>query len=330
MDTSIASTLRILKTATLDLSLNLESWISDTVASFALKIINKAGHKFPSGYPARRAFVQFVATSMEGDTLFKSGMLDPNYELMGHDPVTEPHHQVITQESQVQIYEMVMHDVQGNRTTFLERARTKAKDNRIPPLGFTSTSSVYDTVFVAGVTGDDDFNKEAGAEGSGSDMVRYQVRVPGGNKLTAAVNVYAKVYYQSVPPRWVSEMFQVNTPEINSFESMYMAADKAPVEVASSQLLFVLTPNMSVQEAESGASIIIGPNPSPDGLFRFAVSAGLNITKVSVYDMAGRKIDRISNPGPSEWEYLLQAPAGQYLVELETNKGTFVKKIIKQ
>jgi hypothetical protein len=330
MDTSIASTLRILKTATLDLSLNLESWVSDTVASFALKLTNKAGHKFPSGYPARRAFVQFVATSMEGDTLFKSGMLDPNYEVAGHDPVTEPHHQLITQESQVQIYEMVMHDIQGNRTTLLERARTKAKDNRIPPLGFTSTSSVYDTVYVAGVSGDDDFNKEAGAEGSGSDLVRYRIKVPGGNQLTSAINVYAKVYYQSVPPRWVSEMFQVNTPEINTFESMYMAADRAPVEVASAQLLFVLTPNMSVHEAETGSAITIGPNPSPDGLFHIVASAGLEIRKVNVYDLVGRKIDQITKPGPAQWEYLLRAPAGQYLVELETNKGVFVKKVIKQ
>lgn len=330
MDTSIASTLRILKTATLDLSLNFESWVSDTVASFALKLTNKAGHKFPSGYPARRAFVQFVATSMEGDTLFKSGMLDPNYELVGHDPITEPHHQLITQESQVQIYEMVMHDIQGNRTTLLERARTKAKDNRIPPLGFTSASPVYDTVMVVGVTGDDDFNKEAGAEGSGSDLVRYRILVPGGNQLTAAINVYAKVYYQSVPPRWVSEMFQINTPEINSFKSMYMAADRMPVEVASAQLLFVLTPNMSVQEAETGSAITIGPNPSPDGLFRLVASAGLDIKKVSVYDMAGRKIDQVSSPGPAQWEYLLRAPSGQYLLELETNKGIFVKKVIKQ
>lgn len=330
MDTAIASTLRILKTATLELNLNLEGWISDTVASFALKLTNKAGHKFPSGYPARRAFVQFVATSLEGDTLFKSGVWGPDFELAGHDPVTEPHHQIISQESQVQIYEIVMTDINGNRTTLLERARTKVKDNRIPPLGFSSSSPVYDTVFVAGVSGDDDFNKEMGAEGSGSDIVRYMIRVPGGNQLTASINVYAKVYYQSVPPRWVADMFGVNNPEINAFKAMYLAADRTPVEIASAQLLFVLTPNMSIQEAETGSAITIGPNPSPDGFFRFTASAGIEIQGVRVFNPAGQLIDQFRNPGPAQWEYLLRGPSGLYLVELETNRGRFVKKVIKR
>eukprot|EP01034_Spumella_vulgaris_P014883 gene14883-19015_t len=157
-DSTIANTNALLQTGTLDMNLSLDGWLSDTVAAFSLRLLNKAGHKFPSGYPSRRAFMQFVATTLEGDTVFKSGLWDPTYELVGHDAVTEPHYQTITDNNQVQIYEMAMADVAGNRTTLLERANTLLKDNRLPPQGFVSTGSLYDSVEVVGVTGDTDFN----------------------------------------------------------------------------------------------------------------------------------------------------------------------------
>ena len=46
-------------------------------------------------------------------------------------PTYEPHHDVITQGDQVQIYEMVMGDVNGDVTTVLERA--EGPDQGQPP-----------------------------------------------------------------------------------------------------------------------------------------------------------------------------------------------------
>lgn len=331
-DSSIANTRHLLGTATLDMNLRFDSWLSDTVAAFTLRLENKAGHKFPSGYPSRRAFVQFVATTAEGDTVFKSGMLDPDYELVGHDAVTEPHYQTISDQNQVQIYEMVMADVAGNRTTSLERANTILKDNRLPPEGFVSTGNGYDSVAVVGVTGDTDFNSDSGTEGSGADEVHYRVRVPGGRRLTSSINVYAKVFYQSVPPRWLTEMFGHNTVPINRFKSMYQAADKNPVLVGASQLLFILTPSgASIQEqTDWGKALLIGPNPTLDGFFRLSTQAGLQILSVRVYSPDGRKLEDFSKLNVTEWEYLLRGAAGQYVVRIETDKGTFVKKVIKQ
>lgn len=328
-DSTIASTIHMLQNSTLELDLGFDGWLSDTLASFSLKLSNKAGHKFPSGYPSRRAFVQFVATTQEGDTLFKSGMLDPQYELIGHDAVTEPHHQVISQEDQVQIYEMVMNDVAGNRTTMLERAHTKIKDNRLPPNGFLSSAAVYDTVTIEGIGSDTDFNNEGGNEGSGTDRVNYRIRVPGGNQLTGSIHVYAKVYFQAVPPRWVSEMFNVNTPEINLFKSMFQAADKSPVLVAATQMLFVLTPNTSLDEAFKNPALLVSPNPSVDGLLKITAQSDVSIYSVQVYNSSGVCTDNLRNPGSSQWEYLLRGAPGQYVLRIETSKGTFVKKVIK-
>ena len=329
-DSTISDTYKLLQTGTLDMSLTLDGWLSDTVAAFSLKLLNKAGHKFPSGYPSRRAFVQFVATTNEGDTLFKSGMWDPTYELIGHDAVTEPHYQTITDDNSVQIYEMVMADVAGNRTALLERANTVLKDNRLPPQGFVSTGSLYDSVQVVGVAGDTDFNLSGPNEGTGADVVHYQIRVPGGYLLTSSINVYAKVFYQSVPPRWVADMFELSTGPIDQFEAMYNAADRTPVEVGSSQLLMVLTPNhSSVNEADLGEALRIGPNPTLGGLIRISTQMGVLIRSVQVYRLDGRLIDTLNPLNVSEWEYMLRGAAGQYILRIETDKGSFTKKIIK-
>lgn len=327
-DSSIANTRHMLSTATLGLQVSLTSWVSDTVADFAVRLTNKAGHKFPSGYPSRRAFVQFVATRAQGDTIFKSGMLDPTYELIGHDAIFEPHYQTITDQNQVQIYEMVMADVAGNRTTLLERANTTMKDNRIPPLGFLSTNNAYDTVAVVGTVGDADFNKDGGNEGSGADVVHYRVRVPGGHTSTSSINVYANVYYQSVPPRWVTDMFQINTAPINQFESMYQSADKAPVLVASGQLLMVLTPS-SIEEVDLGQALVVSPNPTLEGLLRISSQTGMQIKSVDVYRANGQLIDSFRKLNVTEWQYLLNGAAGQYIIRIETDKGTYTKKVIK-
>ncbi len=68
---------------------------SDT-AYFAVRLANRAGHRFPSGYPSRRAFVEFIVLDADGDTVFASGVIDDTYEVVGHDAGYEPHYDVIT------------------------------------------------------------------------------------------------------------------------------------------------------------------------------------------------------------------------------------------
>ncbi|MEZ4739486.1 MAG: multiheme c-type cytochrome [Flavobacteriales bacterium] len=143
-DSTIDRTLRLLQQNTLLLETEVTSRTMDT-AFISVDLTNLAGHKFPSGYPSRRAFVELVVENAAGDTLFRSGGWDETYEVIGHDADWEPHYDVIRQESQAQIYEMVMGDVNGNKTTVLERAMSPLKDNRLTPLGFTTSHQSYDT-----------------------------------------------------------------------------------------------------------------------------------------------------------------------------------------
>jgi hypothetical protein len=143
---TIASTFDMLQNQTLDLTLEVTETTLDTLF-LELKLKNKAGHKFPSGYPSRRAFVELQVISIaDGETLFHSGEIDNNNEVVGLDPNFEPHYEVINQEDQVQIYEIVPADVNANFTTVLERAAFSLKDNRLPPVGFKTNHAVYDPI----------------------------------------------------------------------------------------------------------------------------------------------------------------------------------------
>ena len=60
-------------------------------------VTNTAGHKVPTAYPSRRAWLRFVVSDDEGRRLFSSGALRPDGSIEGNDndgdPLAfEPHH----------------------------------------------------------------------------------------------------------------------------------------------------------------------------------------------------------------------------------------------
>ena len=170
-----------------------------------MEVENLAGHKFPSGYPARLSFVEFVLTGAEDDTLFHSGSWSPANGIAGRDAGLEPHWDEITSPDQVQIYEMVLGDVEGATTQVLERAAILLKDNRLPPRGFSSQHPAYDTVQVGPMAAlDADFNRRNGSEGSGADRLVYRVST---GDQSSMVHATARLHYQAVPKRWVDAMF---------------------------------------------------------------------------------------------------------------------------
>lgn len=233
-DSVLARTTRLLQQQTLEMALSLTNRTLDT-AFFHLNLQNLAGHKFPSGYPSRLAFVEFILETEQGDTLFASGLLDEERRIINRDPTFEPHYDIIREESQVQIYEMVMVDVEGNVTTILQRAQTQAKDNRIPPIGFTTSHITYDTAQIVGAAFNDlNFNRNPKAEGTGADELRYHVSLGGyAGEITAS----ATVYYQALPPRWMDEMFAETSPEIDYFRNLYEGKSPDPILISSATLI---------------------------------------------------------------------------------------------
>ena len=122
-----------------------------------VQVQNLAGHKFPSGVSFRRAFLDFQVLDGDGNVLWESGGTNANgviTDTAGNPLVTEffspsqqtfqPHFWTgnpITSDQQVQIYEEMVQDPQGQLTTSFLSLDDKVKDNRILPQGWSSSRS---------------------------------------------------------------------------------------------------------------------------------------------------------------------------------------------
>ena len=91
---------------------------------FDVVVTNKSGHKLPTAYPSRRAWLHVVVRDASGTVVFESGAVRPNGAVTGNDNDEdgtrfEPHYTRITSADQVQIYESIMGDSTGRVTTGL-------------------------------------------------------------------------------------------------------------------------------------------------------------------------------------------------------------------
>lgn len=188
---------------------------------FDVKVENLTGHKFPTGYPSRRAWLH-VEVRAGGKVIFRSGASDAAGKLVGvADELAVPHRNVIEKPEEVVVYELVGHDAQGAPTTFLTKMASRGKDTRLLPKGWRVDGPHAEDTKPIGVAGDADFTE-------GGDVVHF--RVPVGADAPR-VQVVAWVRYQSVPPAWVEALRRSQTDEAKTFVRMYDAADRSP-EVA--------------------------------------------------------------------------------------------------
>ncbi|MCX6274585.1 MAG: T9SS type A sorting domain-containing protein [Bacteroidetes bacterium] len=324
-DTTIANTKALLRNSTVNFNLQLDSSANDT-GYFSVRLENKAGHKFPSGYPARRAVLQLVLTDAAGDTVFKSGTFAPDFRVVGETPNYEPHHDVISQQNMPQIYEMAMGDVNYNFTSVLERAAILLKDNRIPPAGFTTNHYAYDTVKISpDALADDDFNKVSGVEGSGIDLVHYHVPL---TAAVGAVTIHARLYYQSVPPKFLDEMFAFNSAEIDSFRTMFNNADQNPLLIASDSIVNIALKTPQIQNENS---IKVYPTISRDGKVFVEAGNGALITGIVLYDTQGKMVSVTRNSARnSVFTVFLPASESLYFMKIETSGGFVYRKVVRK
>jgi len=186
-------------------------------------IENLTGHKLPSAYPSRRAWLHFTVKDRSGRTLFSSGALRADGSIAGNDNDAdgsryEPHHDVIRTTDEVQIWEPILGDPDGAVTTGLLRATRYLKDNRLLPSGFDKATAGEDIAVAGGAMNDPDFT-------AGGDTVRYEVDTEGDGPLTVA----AELWYQPIGFRWAHNLEAFDSAETDRFVPMYdaMAGESA-------------------------------------------------------------------------------------------------------
>ncbi|HVE70315.1 MAG TPA: cytochrome P460 family protein [Thermoanaerobaculia bacterium] len=192
-------------------------------------VTNLTGHRLPSGVGFRRTFLEFLvlenrdgrsrvvwssgATNSVGVIVDGEGRPLPT-ELLT-DGAYQKHHEVITSDDQVQIYEELTKDSDGNFTTSFIRRDSDVKDNRLLPLGWTKSGPDPSlngrwlaATFPHGNAKDDPDYKS----GKGYDRVQYRIALPP-DVDPANVTVRASLYYQNIPPYYLDQRFRIGKGE---------------------------------------------------------------------------------------------------------------------
>jgi hypothetical protein len=204
-------------------SVSLAAKLEGGVLTATVDVANLAGHKMPSGIPSRRVWLHVVVRDATGGTVFESGRPLPDGRIEGNDADRdpdsfEPHHDLIATAGQVQIYEPVMLDTDGDVTWTLMRADSYAKDNRLLPTGFDKSTAHADFAVRGRATTDSDFR-------DGGDRVIYQVKI---DSAKAPFQVTAELLFQAVSYPFVADLSETGTDHVASFLAMYDQADKTP------------------------------------------------------------------------------------------------------
>jgi hypothetical protein len=207
--------------------------VSGQTLTADVKVTNLTGHKFPSGVAFRRAFLEFAVienvdgrqrvvwasgrtndhgvivdgegnplpTEFFAETKDSSGKMVPSYQ---------PHYEKITSESQVQIYEELTQDVNGQFTTSFVHRDQEIKDNRLLPKGWSKAGPSADipkeflqeTFPRANALTDPQYQ-----DGSGTDVVTYEVTLPAGMD-PANLSLNAGLFWQATPPYFLAQRFE--------------------------------------------------------------------------------------------------------------------------
>ena len=192
-----------------------------------VNVVSQTGHKFPSGFPSRRVWLHLKVEDSNGNLVFESGNWSADGAIVGNDndldaSTYEAHYDLITDPDQVQIYEAVMGDVDGDVTTTLLRGSVYLKDNRLLPAGFDKTDVSQDIAVYGMAAQDSNF------EGSG-DQIIYRIDV---GESTGPFTVTVELLYQSVGYRWAQNLKRFDAPEPVKFLEYYGNVSNAPTLVA--------------------------------------------------------------------------------------------------
>jgi len=193
-----------------------------------ISIENLAGHKFPTGFPSRRAWVHFMVQDANGETIFESGAYNTDGSIVGNDndadpQAYEPHYEIIGREDRVQIYETILRDTERQVTTSVLRASGYLKDNRMLPWRSEKTAPWEDIAVWGDAFDDEDFQ-------GGGDSIQYIVDV---GEAQGPFTITVELLYQSIGFRWAENLRGGEAEEIDRFLRYYDTVPNLPVVVAS-------------------------------------------------------------------------------------------------
>lgn len=201
---------------------------ADSTLAFNIVVENRAGHKLPTGFPARRAWLHITVRDSAGAVIFESGGHTADGRIIGddHDDDAtryEPHRTVILSPDDVQIYQSIMGDVNGEVTRTLLRGAGYLKDNRLLPAGFDKDAAHPDVRPGDVVLADANFV-------GGSDRVMVSLNT---GSAEGPFEVSVELLYQALSYRWIEKLRDSDTAESARFLGYHETVPNTPVVMAS-------------------------------------------------------------------------------------------------
>ena len=233
METSIAATLANLQKSTAELSIDrAERSGGQLIADIHVR--NLTGHKLPTGYPSRRAWLYVVVRDRTGSVVFESGRPTPEGAIGGNDSdadpfAVEPHYAEIRRATEVQIYESMMSDAKGRPTTGLLSAVRYVKDNRLLPAGFDKSTADSSIAVVGAAAADADFAQSG-------DRIRYVLDV---NAAEGPFQIDVELRFQTISFRWAENLRPYKSKETNRFVDYYESMASSSSETLSARRAIV-------------------------------------------------------------------------------------------
>lgn len=192
---------------------------------------NLGGHKLPTAFPSRRAWLHVIVRDRAQRVVFESGALKSDGSIAGNDndedPTKyEPHYTEIRSSDQVQIYEAILGDQAGRVTTGLLAAVDYLKDNRLLPRGFDKTTAPEEIAVHGQASADAAFTDRG-------HTLRYSIDT---QDAVGPFSIDVELWYQPIGFRWAINLKPYNAEEPRRFIAYFgaLGAGNAVMLVKSS------------------------------------------------------------------------------------------------
>ena len=89
LEATAAATVRQLQGETATVTIE-DATRTNGALRFDVAVTNRTGHKLPTAYPSRRAWLHVTIGNSSGQTIFESGRVEPNGAIVGNDNDADP------------------------------------------------------------------------------------------------------------------------------------------------------------------------------------------------------------------------------------------------
>jgi hypothetical protein len=187
-----------------------------------VSVDNLGGHKLPTAYPSRRAWLHVTVRDRTRHIVFESGALNADGSIRGNDNDTnaarfEAHYTQIRNADEVQIYESILQGAQGEVTTGLLSAVGYLKDNRILPHGFDKSTASVDVAVHGAASADSRFTEKG-------HTLDYSVALDGAQ---GPYEFEVELRFQPIGFRWARNLKSYDASEVQSFTAKFESMAEA-------------------------------------------------------------------------------------------------------